>query len=100
MVEEPSHLKAGYHEETDSEDELSNLKKKMLKKMSKKKKEKEKKNTDEGMIKKSVKAGHCEETDSEIDVKEDIDALVETLTYLKNLNKKLLQSLEMQLTLK
>ena len=74
---EPSHLKAGYHEETeDSKDEEEVVE-------SKDKEEVEK----EGMhmkagkhmkagYKKSVKAGHCEETDSEIDVKDDIDALV------------------------
>ena len=74
---EPSHLKAGYHEETeDSKDEEEVVE-------SKDKEEVEK----EGMhmkagkhmkagYKKSMKAGHCEETDSEIDVKDDIDALV------------------------
>ena len=69
---EPSHLKAGYHEETDSEDEVVESKEKDVKKDV----EEEEKETKEGMKKKSLKAAHCEETDSEIDVKEDIEALV------------------------
>ena len=70
---EPSHLKAGYHEETDSEDEVVESKEKDVKKDV----EEEEVETKEGMKKKkSLKAAHCEETDSEIDVKDDIDALV------------------------
>ena len=70
---EPSHLKAGYHEETDSEDEVVESKEKDVKKDV----EEEEVETKEGMKKKkSLKASHCEETDSEIDVKEDIEALV------------------------
>ena len=42
-----------------------------------------------------MKAGYHEDTDSEIDVKDDIDALA-ILIYQKNLNKKLLQSLKLQ----
>ena len=73
---EPSHLKAGYHEETDSEDEVVESKEKDVKKdVEEEEVEKEGKHMKAG-YKKSVKAGHCEETDSEIDVKEDIDALV------------------------
>ena len=70
---EPSHLKAGYHEETDSEDEVVESKEKDVKKDV----EAEEVETKEGMKKKkSLKAAHCEETASEIDVKEDIEALV------------------------
>jgi len=69
---EPSHLKAGYHEEAESEDEVVESKEKDIKKDV----EEEEKETKEGMKKKSLKAAHCEETDSEIDVKDDIDALV------------------------
>ena len=70
---EPSHLKAGYHEEADSEDEVVESKEKDVKKDV----EEEEVETKEGMKKKkSLKAAHCEETDSEIDVKEDIEALV------------------------
>ena len=73
---EPSHLKAGYHEEADSEDEVVESKEKDVKKdVEEEEVEKEGKHMKAG-YKKSVKAGHCEETDSEIDVKEDIDALV------------------------
>ena len=73
---EPSHLKAGYHEETDSEDEVVESKEKDVKKdVEEEEVEKEGKHMKAG-YKKSVKAGHCEETDSEIDVKEDIEALV------------------------
>ena len=73
---EPSHLKAGYHEETDSEDEVVESKEKDVKKdVEEEEVEKEGKHMKAG-YKKSVKAGHCEETDSEIDVKDDIDALV------------------------
>lgn len=71
---EPSHLKAGYHEETDSEDEVVESKEKDVKKDVEE--DESEKETKEGMKKKSLKAGHCEETDSEIDVKEDIEALV------------------------
>lgn len=85
---EPSHLKAGYHEETDSEDEVVESKEKDVKKdVEEEEVEKEgkhmkagyKKSMKAGMHdkdKESIKAGHCEETDSEIDVKEDIEALV------------------------
>ena len=85
---EPSHLKAGYHEETDSEDEVVESKEKDVKKdVEEEEVEKEgkhmkagyKKSMKAGMHdkdKESIKAGHCEETDSEIDVKDDIDALV------------------------
>ena len=73
---EPSHLKAGYHEETDSEDEVVESKEKDVKKdVEEEEVEKEGKHMKAG-YKKSIKASHCEETDSEIDVKEDIDALV------------------------
>ena len=73
---EPSHLKAGYHEETDSEDEVVESKEKDVKKdVEEEEVEKEGKHMKAG-YKKSIKAGHCEETDSEIDVKEDIEALV------------------------
>ena len=75
---EPSHLKAGYHEETDSEDEVVESKEKDVKKdVEEEEVEKEGKHMKAG-YKKSIKAGHCEETetDSEIDVKDDIDALV------------------------
>ena len=73
---EPSHLKAGYHEEADSEDEVVESKEKDVKKdVEEEEVEKEGKHMKAG-YKKSVKAGHCEETDSEIDVKDDIDALV------------------------
>ena len=68
---EPSHLKAGYSEETDSEDEVVESKEKDIKKDV----EEEEKETKEGMKKKSLKASHCEETDS-LDIKSDIDALV------------------------
>ena len=68
---EPSHLKAGYHEEADSEDEVVESKEKDIKKDV----EEEEKETKEGMKKKSLKAAHCEETDS-LDIKSDIDALV------------------------
>lgn len=71
---EPSHLKAGYSEETDSEDEVVESKEKDVKKDVEE--DESEKETKEGMKKKSLKAGHCEETDSEIDVKEDIEALV------------------------
>jgi len=79
---EPSHLKAGYHEETDSEDEVVESKEKDVKKdVEEEEVEKEGMHMKAGKhmkagYKKSVKAGHCEETDSEIDVKDDIDALV------------------------
>ena len=79
---EPSHLKAGYHEETDSEDEVVESKEKDVKKdVEEEEVEKEGMHMKAGKhmkagYKKSVKAGHCEETDSEIDVKEDIEALV------------------------
>ena len=94
MAGEPSHLKAGYHEETDSEDEVVESKEKDVKKdVEEEEVEKEgmhmkagkhmkagyKKSMKAGMHdkdKESIKAGHCEETDSEIDVKDDIDALV------------------------
>jgi len=73
---EPSHLKAGYHEETDSEDEVVESKEKDVKKdVEEEEVEKEGKHMKAG-YKKSIKASHCEETDSEIDVKEDIEALV------------------------
>jgi hypothetical protein len=68
---EPSHLKAGYSEETNSEDEVVESKEKDIKKDV----EEEEKETKEGMKKKSLKASHCEETDS-LDIKSDIDALV------------------------
>ena len=79
---EPSHLKAGYHEEADSEDEVVESKEKDVKKdVEEEEGEKEGMHMKAGKhmkagYKKSVKAGHCEETDSEIDVKDDIDALV------------------------
>ena len=79
---EPSHLKAGYHEEADSEDEVVESKEKDVKKdVEEEEVEKEGMHMKAGKhmkagYKKSVKAGHCEETDSEIDVKEDIEALV------------------------
>jgi len=79
---EPSHLKAGYHEETDSEDEVVESKEKDVKKdVEEEEVEKEGMHMKAGKhmkarYKKSIKAGHCEETDSEIDVKDDIDALV------------------------
>ena len=79
---EPSHLKAGYHEETDSEDEVVESKEKDVKKdVEEEEDEKEGMHMKAGKhmkagYKKSMKAGHCEETDSEIDVKDDIDALV------------------------
>ena len=91
---EPSHLKEGYHEEADSEDEVVESKEKDVKKdVEEEEVEKEgmhmkagkhmkagyKKSMKAGMHdkdKESIKAGHCEETDSEIDVKDDIDALV------------------------
>ena len=68
---EPSHLKAGYSEETDSEDEVVESKEKDIKKDV----EEEEVEAKEGMKKKSLKASHCEETDS-LDIKSDIDALV------------------------
>ncbi len=68
---EPSHLKAGYSEETDSEDEVVESKEKDIKKDVEEKEIEAK----EGMKKKSLKASHCEETDS-LDIKSDIDALV------------------------
>ena len=67
---EPSHLKAGYSEETDSEDEVVESKEKDIKKDVE-----EEEVTKEGMKKKSLKASHCKETDS-LDIKSDIDALV------------------------
>ena len=74
---EPSHLKAGYHEETDSEDEVVESKEKDVKKdVEEEEVEKEGKKHMKAGYKKSIKASHCEETDSEIDVKEDIEALV------------------------
>lgn len=74
---EPSHLKAGYHEETDSEDEVVESKEKDVKKdVEEEEVEKEGKKHMKAGYKKSIKASHCEETDSEIDVKDDIDALV------------------------
>ena len=79
---EPSHLKAGYHEETeDSKDEeiVETKDKEEVEKEGKHMKAGYKKSMKAGMHdkdKESIKAGHCEETDSEIDVKEDIDALV------------------------
>ena len=87
-------MKAGYHEEADSEDEVVESKEKDVKKdVEEEEVEKEgmhmkagkhmkagyKKSMKAGMHdkdKESIKAGHCEETDSEIDVKDDIDALV------------------------
>ena len=70
---EPSHLKAGYHEEAESEDEVVESKEKDIKKDV----EEEEKETKEGMKKKSLKAAHCEETDEDsLDIKSDIDALV------------------------
>jgi hypothetical protein len=68
---EPSHLKAGYSEETDSQDEVVESKEKDIKKDVEEKEIEAK----EGMKKKSLKASHCEETDS-LDIKSDIDALV------------------------
>lgn len=74
---EPSHLKAGYHEEADSEDEVVESKEKDIKKdVEEEEVEKEGKKHMKAGYKKSIKAGHCEETDSEINVKDDIDALV------------------------
>ena len=80
---EPSHLKAGYHEETeDSKDEeevVESKDKEEVEKEGKHMKAGYKKSMKAGMHdkdKESIKAGHCEETDSEIDVKDDIDALV------------------------
>ena len=78
---EPSHLKAGYHEEADSEDEeiVETKDKEEVEKEGKHMKAGYKKSMKAGMHdkdKESIKAGHCEETDSEIDVKDDIDALV------------------------
>ena len=74
---EPSHLKAGYHEETDSEDEVVESKEKDVKKdVEEEEVEKEGKKHMKAGYKKSIKASHCEESDSEIDVKEDIEALV------------------------
>ena len=80
---EPSHLKAGYHEETeDSKDEeevVESKDKEEVEKEGKHMKAGYKKSMKAGMHdkdKESIKAGHCEETDSEIDVKEDIEALV------------------------
>ena len=78
---EPSHLKAGYHEEADSEDEeiVETKDKEEVEKEGKHMKAGYKKSMKAGMHdkdKESIKAGHCEETDSEIDVKEDIEALV------------------------
>ena len=67
---EPSHLKAGYSEEADSEDKVVESKEKDIKKDVE-----EEEVTKEGMKKKSLKAAHCEETDS-LDIKSDIDALV------------------------
>ena len=70
---EPSHLKAGYSEETDSEDEVVESKEKDIKKDV----EEKEVETKEGMKKKSLKAAHCEETDEDsLDIKSDIDALV------------------------
>ena len=70
---EPSHLKAGYHEEADSEDEVVESKEKDIKKDV----EEEEVETKEGMKKKSLKAAHCEETEEDtLDIKSDIDALV------------------------
>ena len=70
---EPSHLKAGYHEEAESEDEVVESKEKDIKKDV----EEEEVETKEGMKKKSLKAAHCEETDEDsLDIKSDIDALV------------------------
>ena len=70
---EPSHLKAGYSEEADSEDKVVESKEKDIKKDV----EEEEKETKEGMKKKSLKAAHCEETDEDsLDIKSDIDALV------------------------
>ena len=79
---EPSHLKAGYHEETeDSKDEeiVETKDKEEVEKEGKHMKAGYKKSMKAGMHdkdKESIKASHCEETDSEIDVKDDIDALV------------------------
>ena len=70
---EPSHLKAGYKEEAESEDEVVESKEKDIKKDV----EEEEVETKEGMKKKSLKAAHCEETDEDsLDIKSDIDALV------------------------
>ena len=69
---EPSHLKAGYSEEADSEDEVVESKEKDIKKDVE-----EEEVTKEGMKKKSLKAAHCEETEEDtLDIKSDIDALV------------------------
>ena len=79
-------MKAGYHEETDSEDEVVESKEKDVKK-DVEEEEVEKNLKPDACKDKKIKGGHCEETDSEIDVKDDIDALVGDATYLKNLNK-------------
>ena len=66
-------MKAGYHEEAESEDEVVESKEKDIKKEV----EEEEVETKEGMKKKSLKAAHCEETDEDsLDIKSDIDALV------------------------
>ena len=74
---EPSHLKAGYSEETDSEDEVVESKEKDIKKdVEEEEVEKEGKHMKAG-YKKSIKASHCEETEEDtLDIKSDIDALV------------------------
>jgi len=79
---EPSHLKAGYSEEADSEDEVVESKEKDIKKdVEEEEVEKEGMHMKAGHNKKHMKAGkhlkaaHCEETDS-LDIKSDIDALV------------------------
>ena len=74
---EPSHLKAGYHEEAESEDEVVESKEKDIKKdVEEEEVEKEGKHMKAG-YKKSIKASHCEETEEDaLDIKSDIDALV------------------------
>ena len=75
---EPSHLKAGYHEEADSEDEVVESKEKDIKKdVEEEEVEKEGKKHMKAGYKKSIKASHCEETEEDtLDIKSDIDALV------------------------
>ena len=75
---EPSHLKAGYSEETDSEDEVVESKEKDIKKdVEEEEVEKEGKKHMKAGYKKSIKASHCEETEEDtLDIKSDIDALV------------------------
>ena len=75
---EPSHLKAGYSEEADSEDEVVESKEKDIKKdVEEEEVEKEGKKHMKAGYKKSLKAAHCEETEEDtLDIKSDIDALV------------------------